>query len=156
MAFFRASLLRILLHLSMGIPFLLMEEDTTISSNNLIPFLEGWEMRSPFHRKRMNDDQWSMVILLMKEKWSYKKRGNRKIHESLGISEGVISETNTMRGDSELLHIVLLCHACVGVFYFRYCNLVLLYRMYQSVGHSVCTYTNQTVVKLCFNITIMA
>ena len=41
-------------------------------------------------------------------------------------------------------------------FYFRYCKLVLLYRMYQSAGHSVYKYINIITVKLCFIIPTMA
>ena len=77
----------------------MMEEDTIISSNDVIPFPKrGWGMRSPIHRKGMNDDQRSTDILLMKEKQTYKKGGNRKIHQSQRISERVISEINTIRG----------------------------------------------------------
>ena len=49
-----------------------------------------------------------------------------------------------------LLQYIISC-LCVGILCFRYFKLLLLYRMYQSVGHSVCKCTNQIVLKLCQN-----
>ena len=49
-----------------------------------------------------------------------------------------------------LLQYIISC-LCVGILCFRYFKLLLLYRMYQSVGHSVCKYTIQIVVQLCLD-----
>ena len=46
----------------------MMDKDAIISTNDVIIFFRGTGMQSPTHRKGVNDDQQSMVILLRKEK----------------------------------------------------------------------------------------
>ena len=72
----------------------------------------------------------------------------------IGVYERVISEINTIQGiRSFCLYVMSRLYA--GVFRFRYFKLLLLYRMYQSVGHYVCKYINQFAVKMCLTFYII-
>ena len=68
-----------------------------------------------------------------------KREEFRKNHPLRRISEGVFSEINTIRGNRIFAYIMSCLYA--GVLCFRSFKLFLLYRMYQSVGHSVCMNT---------------